>query len=72
LAEYGGECYCDDKIENNQGQAYDGSAGCDMGCRYVLITETCKNLSFSFWNITRNADLFAAEISARHVEEQAT
>ncbi|KAH8659256.1 WSC domain-containing protein [Tricladium varicosporioides] len=30
--EYGGECYCDNKIQNSQGQASDGSAGCNMGC----------------------------------------
>ncbi|CZR63536.1 uncharacterized protein PAC_13433 [Phialocephala subalpina] len=30
--EYGDECYCDTGIENNQGQAFDGSAGCDMSC----------------------------------------
>ena len=30
--EYGDECYCDTAIQNSQGQAPDGSAGCDMGC----------------------------------------
>ena len=30
--EYGGECYCDNKIMNNQGLAPDGSTGCNMAC----------------------------------------
>ncbi|KAF4624843.1 hypothetical protein G7Y89_g13327 [Cudoniella acicularis] len=30
--EYGGECYCDNEFQNNQGQAPDGSAGCNMAC----------------------------------------
>jgi hypothetical protein len=30
--EYGGECYCDNAIKNGQGQAPDGSVGCNIGC----------------------------------------
>ena len=30
--EYGGECYCDNKLNNNGGPAPDGAAGCNMPC----------------------------------------
>lgn len=30
--EYGGECYCDNKVMNNHGLAPDGSTGCNMAC----------------------------------------
>jgi hypothetical protein len=30
--EYGNECYCGTAVQNGQGQAPDGSTGCNMGC----------------------------------------
>lgn len=30
--EYGDECYCDTAVQNSQGQAPDGSTGCNMDC----------------------------------------
>ncbi|QIW96711.1 hypothetical protein AMS68_002229 [Peltaster fructicola] len=38
--EYGGECFCDNAIKNNQGLAADGDAGCNMAC-HGNAGETC-------------------------------
>lgn len=35
--EYGGECYCDTIIQNNQGLASDGAVGCNMACAGIMI-----------------------------------
>ncbi|OQN97693.1 hypothetical protein B0A48_16013 [Cryoendolithus antarcticus] len=38
--EFGSECWCDNAVQNNQGQASDGSAGCNKPCS-GSAGETC-------------------------------
>lgn len=47
--EYSGECFCDNKVQNDGGPAPDGDTGCNMAC-YGNQTEMCGGSDrMTFW-----------------------